>query len=268
MLSQVSVSNSTSKSKSALLEREIDETVAGLQASFGKLLCSIDQKNAGVIVEYISALRSEVNLADTYRRDVIVLLCKISKYTKDKPFRNLVRSDVLEFLDSYRKTETEDPMHKWIGTFNIFRMHLLRFFKWLYAPEIEPKKRQKPPVVENIQKLRRKEKSIYKPSDQFVRDKFAYCKKYNLHIEDHMMIVPVPFSVEGAKMLQHAKYLIEETDDDGLPLVAIHKKFDKLLTGLRTAVAEEYRLNKTDTVYADLVDAFRLALTFYKRAKE
>jgi hypothetical protein len=79
--------------------------------------------------------------------------------------------------------------------------------------------------------------------------------------------VPVPFSTEGAHMLQHAKWLMEETDEDGTSLVAIHKKFDKLLTGLRTAVANEYKLNKEDTVYADLVDAFRLALTFYKRSK-
>ena len=85
-----------------------------------------------------------------------------------------------------------------------------------------------------------------------------------LHIEDRMIVVPVPFSVEGAKMLQHAKSLVEDTDDDGSSLVAIHKRFDKLLTGLRTAVANEYKLDKKETVYDDLVDAFRLALTFYK----
>ena len=30
-----------------------------------------------------------------------------------------------------------------------------------------------------------------------------------------MFIVPVPFSVEGAHMLQHAKWLMEETEEDG-----------------------------------------------------
>jgi hypothetical protein len=103
--------------------------------------------------------------------------------------------------------------------------------------------------------------------NQYVRDQFNDCKKYNLHIEDRMIIVPVPFSVEGAKMLQHAKWLMEETDEDGSSLVAIHKKFDKLLTGLRTAVANEYKLQKEETVFDDLVDAFRLSLTFYKRNK-
>ncbi len=44
-------------------------------------------------------------------------------------------------------------------------MHLLRFFKWLYYPDIEPDKRPKPDVIENIPQLKRKEKSIYKPTD-------------------------------------------------------------------------------------------------------
>jgi hypothetical protein len=84
-----------------------------------------------------------------------------------------------------------------------------------------------------------------------------------------MIVVPVPFSVEGAKMLQHAKSLMEETDEeDGSSSVAIDRRFDKLLTGLRTAVANEYKLDKEVTSFDDLVDAFRLSLIFYKRSKE
>jgi hypothetical protein len=104
--------------------------------------------------------------------------------------------------------------------------------------------------------------------NQYVRDQFAYCKKYNLHIEDRMVVVPVPFSVEGAHMLQHAKWLMEETDEDGSSLIAIDKRFDKLITGLRTAVANEYKLDKEATSFDDLVDALGLALIFYKMSKE
>jgi hypothetical protein len=82
-----------------------------------------------------------------------------------------------------------------------------------------------------------------------------------------MIVVPVPFSVEGAHTLQHAKWLMEETEEDGSSLIAIDKRFDKLLTGLRTAVANEYKLQKEETSYDDLVDAFRLSLQFYKRSK-
>jgi hypothetical protein len=85
-------------------------------------------------------------------------------------------------------------------------------------------------------------------NDQWVRDQIAECRKYNLHMEDRMFVVPVPFSVEGAKMLQHTKWLLDERDEDGSSLIAIHPSFDKLLTSLRTAVANEYRLDKTETL--------------------
>jgi hypothetical protein len=57
-----------------------------------------------------------------------------------------------------------------IGTYNLFRTYLLRFFKWLYYPDVEPDKRPKPTVIENILQLRRKEKSIYKPTDLWTED--------------------------------------------------------------------------------------------------
>jgi hypothetical protein len=59
-------------------------------------------------------------------------------------------------------------------------------------------------------------KEFSEPFDErTVREKKAYAMKYNLHVEDQMFVVPVPFHPEGAKMLQHAKWLMEEPDEDG-----------------------------------------------------
>jgi integrase/recombinase XerD len=110
-------------------------------------------------------MRSEINLSDPYRRDMIDILTNLSKYHNYKHFKDLTRDDILSFLDSFRKPEPVDPLHKWIGTYNLYRVYLQRFFKWLYSPGIEPTKRPKPSVVDNIPKLKRKEVSIYKPSD-------------------------------------------------------------------------------------------------------
>jgi hypothetical protein len=163
--SQHELSASISATKSALLDRKIDECTAGLWASITKRLHSLSKDNAATIVKYIEVIKTEVNPSDHYRKDLIVLLCMFSKYNNNAPFRDVTRDNVIGFLDSYRKTETQDPMHKWIGTYNLFRVHLLRFFKWLYSPDIEPEKRPEPSVIENIPKLRRKETSIYKLSD-------------------------------------------------------------------------------------------------------
>jgi hypothetical protein len=53
------------------LERKIEETSAGLQAAFARHLSSISGDNAITIIEYIAAMKSEVNLSDNYRRDII-----------------------------------------------------------------------------------------------------------------------------------------------------------------------------------------------------
>jgi integrase/recombinase XerD len=96
---------------------------------------------------------------------VIKLLSKFSQRNNDKPFEQMTRQDVIAYLDSFRKPEPFDPLHKWIGTYNLYGIYFLRFFKWLYYPNVEPNKRAKPPVVDNIPQLKRKEQSIYKPSD-------------------------------------------------------------------------------------------------------
>jgi hypothetical protein len=104
-------------------------------------------------------------------------------------------------------------------------------------------------------------------NQQYINYQRIDCRKYNLHLEDRMTVVPVPFSIEGAHMLQHTKWLLEETEEDGSSLIAIHPTFEKLLTSLRTALANEYKLDKEQTSYNDILDAFRLALQFYKRSK-
>jgi hypothetical protein len=48
--------------------------------------------------------------------------------------------------------------------------------------------------------------------------------------------------------------------------VAINPAFDKLITSLRTAVAEENVLDKWSTSYVDIFDAFRLVLKLYQFA--
>jgi hypothetical protein len=96
---------------------------------------------------------------------------------------------------------------------------------------------------------------------QYVKEKIAWCKKNKLLVENYMTIVPISFSVDGANLLSHSKALLESPDN----LIAIHPtRFDKLVTSLSSAVATEMKLDKSETVYDDLLDAFRMALSFYR----
>jgi hypothetical protein len=55
---------------------------------------------------------------------------------------------------------------------------LLRFFRWLYSPDLLHGKRPTPAVMENIPKLGRKEVSIYKPSDMWSQNDDLLFLKY------------------------------------------------------------------------------------------
>jgi integrase/recombinase XerD len=136
-----------------------------LTGSYTKNLLLAAGNNITDIIKYITAMKTEVNYAGLYGNGTTRLLRRFSKYHKNKPFKDISRDDIVKFLDSLRKTETQDPLHKWIGTYNLYKMYLLRFFRWYYSPGLEHEKRPKPAVMENIPKLRRKETSIYKPSD-------------------------------------------------------------------------------------------------------
>jgi hypothetical protein len=150
-------------------QRRIENITLGLRPAFSKMLCRLTcEENAMTIINYIQAMRVEINLSDSYRSINIVILCKFSQFVtrggNNKAFKSMTREDILSFLDSFRRSEVSDPMHKWIGTYNLYRLTLSRFFKWLYYPNIEPDKRPNSPAIDNIPHLKRKEKSIYKPT--------------------------------------------------------------------------------------------------------
>jgi integrase/recombinase XerD len=70
-----------------------------------------------------------------------------------------------------------DPLHKWIGTYNLYRMLLIIFFTWFYYQDVEPSKRPKPRWLK-IALLKRKEHLIYKPTDLWSKEDDILFLKY------------------------------------------------------------------------------------------
>ena len=98
-------------------------------------------------------------------------------------------------------------------------------------------------------------------NDSYVFSRLAFYDKKGTGPSREMRIIPIPFSINHAKMLQHLKMLIDEG------LIAISPRFEKLITSLRTAVATEYKLDKSGktTQHHDILDAFRLAVQLYDK---
>ena len=108
----------------------------------------------------------------------LTTLVYLSRFHFNKNFNEMTKEDILSYLNSLRKNDAADPLHSWISTYNLYLIVLSRFFKWLYYPELTPKNRIKPACV-HISTLKRKEQSIYKPSDMWTQEDdilfFRYC---------------------------------------------------------------------------------------------
>jgi hypothetical protein len=88
--------------------------------------------------------------------------------------------------------------------------------------------------------------------------KHTYPSVYDLQfLQQSMFVIPVAFNKEHKHMLAHCKELMEYHNGQ----VAIHPKFTKLITSLRTAVENgEGMLDKDATSHDDLFDSFRMSL--------
>jgi integrase len=169
----------------ALIERKITLATEGFTThKFCELVLRdrnrLSEENALTMCEYIIAMKREINPRLTYKRYTIQFLSELSRVVGiEKKFIDMTRDDILLcFLDKCRKTENEDPLHKWIGTYNTKLITISRFFKWLHYPNVEDPKRRselsalekKPDCIMGIKQLKRKEISCYKPSDLWTQE--------------------------------------------------------------------------------------------------
>ncbi|MGA9171577.1 MAG: hypothetical protein WBZ20_15670, partial [Nitrososphaeraceae archaeon] len=186
--------NQKIESDNRINKSKFEAATSGLLNCYVRPLKELELKsneNAATIVNYLLALNEETNPSNMHRRSQIITLTQLSEsccFTttnynnnddKTKTFLQMTRDDVLAYLGKSRKSEDTDPLHKWIGTYNLRRAYLFRFFKWLYNPNLEPNKRPIPQhVIGNIPSFKRKEKSIYKPTDLWTEDDDSLFLKY------------------------------------------------------------------------------------------
>jgi hypothetical protein len=129
------------------------------------------------------AMQTEVGPSERYRIDTIYKLKLFAEFDNPKPFEEITRQDVIDFLDRLRKPETVDPLHQWQGSYELNRIILQHLFSWLYYQKVVPhSKRPIPAVMQNIPKLKRKEDSIYKPTDLWTAEEYLlqvlpFCKR-------------------------------------------------------------------------------------------
>ncbi len=181
---EILASSSKNEETSIELDRKITLATEGFTTNkFCELILKdryrLSKENAMTVCDYIIAMKREINPRLTTIRTTIQFLSELSKTLGiAKKFKIMTRDDILLYLDKCRKLENDDPLHKWIGSYNTRRIILFRFFRWIQYPDVaNPDKRnelsiqeRKPECIMDIPQLKRKEVSCYKPSDLWTQE--------------------------------------------------------------------------------------------------
>src|SRR5215212_4492921 len=158
------VNNNSIITKNDQIELKIDSITKSCKRFIKNLLTDLLNKNpqnANIICDYISAEQVEFNIKDSTKIGKIKALVYLSRSCNDKKsFKDITKQDILDHLNTFRKSLSEDPENKWIGTYNFRQMIFNKFFRWLYNPdEPDTAKREKPDCMKGVKKLPRKEKT-------------------------------------------------------------------------------------------------------------
>jgi integrase len=138
-----------------------------------------DPENINILCNYIIVEQNEINIKESTKEWKIKNLIAFLRFVNNKNFKEITKQDILDFLNSKRKPESIDPIHKSIGTWNNLQILFLKFFRWLYnQDEFDPKKRETPYCMKGVRRLPRNEKSCYKPSDLWTNEEHAIFLKY------------------------------------------------------------------------------------------
>ena len=76
-------------------------------------LTSVYYGNALITTEYLTAVKIEVNISTDYTKANIQTVVDLSKFHSNKKnFKEMMREDLLLYLDSLRRREAIDPLHQ------------------------------------------------------------------------------------------------------------------------------------------------------------
>ena len=158
-------------SKDALQQRKIENALEGIEWTYKHLFSELKEANqrtlAGFLIDMITHDNPRPKTKSTYIQS-LVLLSRFYKHAK--AFKKLTRNEVMTFLQSYLRTPAADPDEAWISTYNLKAITIMKFYKWLYFPNLTPAQcndpdLEKPAVIKDIPLYQKKEKTSIEAKD-------------------------------------------------------------------------------------------------------
>jgi integrase len=184
-----------------------------------KRLADKNQHNTSIICDYIISEETELNIKNSTKETRLKVLVWLSNFYDDtKSFKEMSKQDILDYLNSLRKSTIEDNSQRWIGSYNGRQIILSKFFRWLYnTDESDPRKRLAHLCMKGIKQLPRKEKTPYKPSDLWQSREHIIFLKYCPSIRDrcyHAMAIDMSARPHELLNLKIKDIVFKVTEED------------------------------------------------------
>jgi integrase/recombinase XerD len=166
------------------IKQQIIEATSGLNNHYVSMMVErMSVINADLLARFIILNRKDSIIAINTIAMYIDGIVYLENFHRHKDLDKMDKNDIVAFLDSYRKSETVDPLHKWVATYNIRLMVISKFFRWLYSSQHDrlakmttTEKIELP--INGIKRLKRKEKSSYQAKDLWAQEDDVIFLKY------------------------------------------------------------------------------------------
>lgn len=131
-----------------------------------QFLTEFPDDNRLIVADFLNDFVTRENITSGTKRVYIHNLLYLSRYLDHKKaFKEVTRDDILAYLQTLRRPLSSDVKQKWINTHNNRLVIYLKFFKWLYYPDLSAKERPTPDVVRDLPILKKKEKTHVQAKD-------------------------------------------------------------------------------------------------------
>lgn len=138
-------------SENAVLQRRLEQLTIGMDPFSRRQLSKLSETNKAILADFLQELTYKDNAPPSTKAAYTHNLFYLARDAGGKSFRDMVAMDVDLYLQSHQKPRALDPKQRWISTHNQRAVTYIKFFKWLYYPDFEPrKKRPKPAILQNV----------------------------------------------------------------------------------------------------------------------
>jgi len=100
-------------------------------------------QNVDILYDFIITEQNHTNVKLSTTLSYIKEVCLFDRHLSYKDFTKITKNDILDYLNSLKRSEPDDTTHKWINTYNTRQAILSKFFRWLYNQDEPDHKKEK-----------------------------------------------------------------------------------------------------------------------------